>query len=140
MQAITSKAKRLKIHILPETRLDIMLKVGEKAKEKGTQAKENNPRWRGGISKNYSHYRNLQKERYPEKIVARKITYLAIRKGTLVRQPCEICDSDVDIAAHHDDYSKPLEVRWLCRKCHHKWHMENTPNYTGYKNNLRTNK
>jgi len=36
------------------------------------------------------------------------------------RKPCEVCN-DVNSEAHHDDYSKPMEVRFLCSK-HHKEH------------------
>lgn len=48
-------------------------------------------------------------------------TGAALENGTLVRQPCEVCGTQRYIDAHHDDYSKPLEVRWLCRS-HHKQH------------------
>lgn len=54
----------------------------------------------------------------------------AIQKGILHRPSvCEVCDKNCapangrpQIEAHHDDYSKPLTVRWLCRKCHFQWH------------------
>ncbi len=56
----------------------------------------------------------------------------AIRKGVLIQQPCEDCgdyglrdDGKNKVQAHHDDYSKPLDVRWLCRKCHYQWHSNN---------------
>jgi len=41
----------------------------------------------------------------------------AIRDGRLIRKACNICGSG-DPEAHHADYAKPLEVRWLC-KAHH---------------------
>lgn len=50
---------------------------------------------------------------YPEKYKARTAVGNAIRDGRLVRQPCEVC-GDPKSQAHHEDYSKPLEVRWLC--------------------------
>jgi hypothetical protein len=52
----------------------------------------------------------------------------AIKEGTLVRQPCEVCVTTEGIHGHHDDYSKPLEVRWLCNFHHGKHHAaENRP-------------
>jgi hypothetical protein len=45
----------------------------------------------------------------------------AIRAGRIVAQPCEICGNS-KAHAHHDDYSKPLEVRWLCQEHHFALH------------------
>lgn len=62
--------------------------------------------------------------------VAGSITQKAIRKGILVHLPCETCgyfSLSHRNEAHHDDYNKPLEVRWLCRKHHLEWHANNKP-------------
>ena len=48
----------------------------------------------------------------------------AIKAGKLVRQPCEECGAEKS-EGHHDDYAKPLEVRWLCRSHHRQWHIDN---------------
>jgi len=45
-----------------------------------------------------------------------KVSYTKLK-----RQPCEVCGS-LDTQAHHDDYSKPLEVRWLCQLHHSRVH------------------
>lgn len=47
----------------------------------------------------------------------------AVRDGKLTRQPCEVCGAE-PTEAHHDDYDKPLEVRWLCRKHHREYHKQ----------------
>lgn len=56
----------------------------------------------------------------------RAITQKAIKNGHLVRPvACELCVSDQsDIEAHHVDYGKPLQVRWLCKTCHGKAHSK----------------
>lgn len=51
---------------------------------------------------------------------ARTILHNAIKAGLVVKpERCQECDSEAPIEAHHDDYSKPLEVRWLCNACHY---------------------
>jgi hypothetical protein len=35
---------------------------------------------------------------------------------------CQRCGSTKRREAHHADYSKPLEVEWLCRMCHRMIH------------------
>ncbi len=49
----------------------------------------------------------------------------AIVDGTLVRPTeCEQCYIECKPDGHHPDYTKPLEVIWLCNKCHKKAHAE----------------
>lgn len=59
--------------------------------------------------------------RDPLKMWARRATHLAIKKGLLVRQPCEVCNAE-PADAHHEDYRRPMEVRWLCRQHHMEAH------------------
>lgn len=64
------------------------------------------------------------------KMAARRMTRTAIRKGVLIKDfcekcsPLEVCYTFDSVQAHHDDYSRPLEVRWLCTK-HHAEHHKN---------------
>lgn len=58
-----------------------------------------------------------QRERYPERIRARAAVNNAIQAGKLTRGPCEMCGGK-PAEAHHQDYSRPLDVRWLCRPHH----------------------
>jgi hypothetical protein len=62
-----------------------------------------------------------QQLRHPEKAAARTAVMTAIRNGSLIRQPCEVC-GEPKAQAHHEDYSKPLEVRWLCFRHHREAH------------------
>lgn len=56
--------------------------------------------------------------RYPEKYRAHYLVRAAIRDGRLFKKPCENCGSTERVQAHHEDYWKPLDVRWLCFRCH----------------------
>lgn len=57
----------------------------------------------------------------PDRKAAQLVISSAIYSGTIVRLPCEVCGATRQVDAHHDDYSKPTEVRWLCRS-HHRMH------------------
>lgn len=57
----------------------------------------------------------------PEKRAAHIIVGNAIRNGRLIKGECERASEGQckgKIQAHHDDYTKPLLVRWLCIKHH----------------------
>jgi hypothetical protein len=54
---------------------------------------------------------------------AREILHHAVRDGKVFGPlPCAICQNTHDIQAHHKDYSKPLDVVWLCFKHHRAIH------------------
>jgi hypothetical protein len=60
----------------------------------------------------------------PEKVVARQTLNNAIAAGTVAKPDmCSDCRATgVRIHGHHADYAKPLEVEWLCQRCHGKVH------------------
>lgn len=72
-------------------------------------------RRRADLAKQYSADPNLR-----HKHEARWRVRRAIAAGKLVRQSCEVCGAD-RVDAHHDDYTQPLSVRWLCPP-HHRAH------------------
>ena len=59
--------------------------------------------------------------RHPEKYRAGCVVRMAVMRGTITKKPCEVC-GDNNVHAHHEDYSKPREVVWLCRKHHVERH------------------
>lgn len=72
--------------------------------------KEEQPRYGSGYS---------QEERTVRRKARSQLNH-HLRDKNISRQACEVCG--VAAEAHHDDYSKPLEVRWLCFRHHREWH------------------
>lgn len=70
-----------------------------------------------------SERKRRYEDKHPLKAEARKIYRYALRMGRLEKQPCEVC-GEFEVDGHHDDYLKPLEVRWLCRKHHAEHHQK----------------
>jgi hypothetical protein len=58
------------------------------------------------------------RQRHPERYAARTAVSNALRDGRLTRGACKGCGTKTRVQAHHNDYSKPLDVEWLCFKCH----------------------
>jgi len=54
---------------------------------------------------------------YLLKQLARNNVHYALKTGKLTKGVCEVC-GEPEVHAHHDDYTKPLDVRWLCVKHH----------------------
>ena len=84
---------------------------------------ERNANWKGGVSKDYTRYSRIYRARYPDHARARSKLSSALRRGDIERQPCVVCGNPKS-DGHHDDYSKPLEVVWLCRKHHKQRHLD----------------
>ncbi len=55
--------------------------------------------------------------------IVRDKTKMRIKRGLLIPYSCEVCNAS-KVEAHHDDYTKPYCVRWLCRKHHMEHHNQ----------------
>ena len=82
-------------------------------------------KWRKEYEKTdkYKAYRRAYEQWYKKnmrhKLQAKwKVAY-ALKTGRLIKGQCELCGGS-RVEGHHDDYRKPLQVRWLC----HKHHMQ----------------
>jgi hypothetical protein len=70
-------------------------------------------------------WRQAWKAAHPKQRAAQRTVTKAIRAGRLVRpELCESCHAPGRIQAHHDDYAKRLDVRWLCHSCHMDLHVQ----------------
>jgi len=62
------------------------------------------------------------------KASCRAYTRVLIRRGHLIRKPCETCGIE-PAQAHHPDYSNPRLVVWLCEDHHRQlhWRLREAP-------------
>lgn len=74
-------------------------------------------------------YVKRMNEKCPGKNSARQKVTRAVKSGRLVPQPCQTCGGK-QVQAHHHDYSKPLDVTWLCFVCHRAEHGQRVMNTT----------
>lgn len=59
----------------------------------------------------------------PESVIAKHKVFIEKRAGRIKNEPCIICGNG-NTQAHHENYSKPLEIVWLCKRCHTQRHIE----------------
>lgn len=81
-----------------------------------------NSEWR---KKNGYHNEAKWEHSNPQKVKAQSAVQYAVKTGKLEKGPCEFCGTAIDVVGHHDDYTKPLTVRWLCRLHHRHVHYGN---------------
>lgn len=86
------------------------------------RCREYNKTARAKELKNELNRRYRQDARFREKITAREKARRAVCQGRLKKLPCENCGSEERVEGHHEDYSKPYEVTWLCNPCHRGLH------------------
>lgn len=68
-------------------------------------------------------YRSIRKNSLHQ--LARYKVFFAVKKGVLKRpKVCPMCKKRKMIEAHHEDYTKPLQVVWMCRQCHADHHKK----------------
>jgi hypothetical protein len=69
-------------------------------------------------------YHNNPEEK--KKMTTRFKLHYAVKSGKILKLPCEVCGNEKS-EGHHDDYNKPFEVRWLCKKHHEEHHLRFPP-------------
>lgn len=81
------------------------------------------PIWRAKNRRKTVEYAHAQDLKWPEKRKARMACQHAVRTGKIVRGCCVVCGNP-KTQGHHEDYSKPLDVVWLCVKHHAEVHHQ----------------
>ena len=119
-----NKEKRDRYHNNIEHNRELQRKAGKRFRE-------NNPEGNAAIKKRWKQknkdkliqYFKSYRARSPEKAKAGQAVRNAIHVGKMTRpNKCSRCEKECKPEGHHPDYSKPLEVIWLCKKCHTEEH------------------
>lgn len=125
------KKKKSKDHFYkhPKNKDGLLGKCKECCKKDATENRNKNiekvreyDRKRG--NRHGPNYTKEYRKKYPNKYRAQTMVGNAVRDNKLFREPCEVCGTENNVHAHHDDYLKPLNIRWLCAAHHHQWHAK----------------
>jgi hypothetical protein len=82
---------------------------------------EQGRRWKLDHPGRNTLYQKQYRKDHPKVSRCWRATQRAIISGKLIKQPCLFCGS-LKVQAHHPDYSKPLDIVWLCKSCHKRLH------------------
>jgi hypothetical protein len=78
---------------------------------------------RASYQRNKQWYENRNAKQDKDKRYARMLLNAHIKMGKIDRpERCQECNCESKLHGHHQDYQKPLEVLWLCAKCHNRIH------------------
>lgn len=103
----------------------ILMKVGGSIKKPTMMCTACNTSRIRGYRKNPKYRESANKasrkayRKHKVKWLARLKARYAVSKGIIIKpKKCEVCNLVKILQGHHEDYSKPLEVIWLCWTCH----------------------
>lgn len=83
--------------------------------------KECGKRWMAKDPKRRAAKYAKHRKMYPQKVQAGNLLQYAIRSGKIIRGACVVC-GEPNAHGHHEDYSKPLDVIWMCPAHHTELH------------------
>jgi len=106
------------------------------SREYGRKYRQNNPdkmaeykhKWQQNNQEHIRNYRSEYGKIYRKlpyvqiKTKARNILNRAVNSGRIKKETCEVRGCLEAVEAHHDDYNKPLNIRWLCIRHHNEFH------------------
>ena len=95
----------------------ILCRCGAFAREGQRTCNECHARW---ARNNRPKHKDLPEESRRKAIVRAKL-HVYTKRGKVQKGVCSVC-GEVKVEAHHEDYSKPFDVVWLCRKHHVEYH------------------
>ncbi len=76
----------------------------------------------GPAQRAYEHLRYHSDPEYRFRKKARNAVCIRVARGTMTPEPCSLCGSSWGVCAHHNDYTRPLDVTWLCSEHHDMVH------------------
>lgn len=97
-------------------------KCRNKRTAKYRNKKINDPKYKEQQKIAHKNWKNGLSDTEKNKFKCRQICNRAIRAGKIKKENCFLCNDD-KCEAHHIDYDYPLNVIWLCKKCHYKVHL-----------------
>ena len=108
-----------------ENRLHLNKKMREDYQNNPEKYRARNKKFRKENKEKFNEYMRNYRENNMEKILAQaKVKYHVDNENIVRPDNCSICkSSDYRIEAHHFEYSKPLDVLWVCQKCHLALHQ-----------------
>lgn len=85
------------------------------------RTRNRNAKLRAAGKKSKQTYENARAwiDRHPMKRRAHGMARNALLRGRIVRaDACQDCGQRAPLDMHHPDYSRPLDVVWVCKPCH----------------------
>ena len=100
-----------------------MSKFSNSIRYKDHEYMEQNKKWKDKNQDKVKEYRDQWKQENASIEKFHSTVYRARNKGVLIpTECCLLCKKIKPLQAHHSDYSKPLDVMWLCHSCHQLIH------------------